>query len=289
MMNVLDFIDSPTLREMMKSKDIPPAIECILIAQSDRKSITDKASAIRERLDKYTDEDFEKGIYHCPFNNLRECAERYISHIEKAEKLINKQESDVLYVIKCLDAIYDGAVFGNYPDAMRLARHGIRGECTIIRRKINSYTPDMEYYLNKMKVIIDVWSRDLDVDESLRFSCAELNDDFKTGDIVCYSDDGFEKYAVVASDRRFETKYCISCSDYTDMSLYCLEFVEYDERGSFPHLHIPILKARLVSVDELPPEHKQLKNLSRTLKGEVKFADFIEAYSMGYLDQVDFR
>ena len=73
------------------------------------------------------------------------------------------------------------------------------------------------------------------------------------------------------------------------MSLYCLEFVEYDDRGSFPHLHIPILKARLVSVDELPPEHKQLKNLSRTLKGEVRFADFIEAYSMGYLDQVDFR
>ena len=65
MMNVLDFIDSPTLREMMKSKDIPPAIECILISQSDRRSITDKAAAIRERLDKYTDEDFEKGIYHC--------------------------------------------------------------------------------------------------------------------------------------------------------------------------------------------------------------------------------
>ena len=73
------------------------------------------------------------------------------------------------------------------------------------------------------------------------------------------------------------------------MSLYCLGFVEYDEQGSFPHLHIPILKTRLVSVDELPPEQKQLKKLSRTMKGEIRFADFIEAYSMGDLDQVDFR
>ena len=289
MMDVLDFIDSPTLGEMMKSRDVPPAIECILIAQSDRRSITDKAAAICERLDKYTDEDFEEGIYHCPFDNFRECAERYVAHIKKAEKLINEQEPDVVYVIKCLDGIYDGSVWDSYQEAQYLARHGIRGECTIIRRKINSCIPDMKYYLNKMKVIIDVWSRDLDEDESLRFSCAELNDDYKTGDIVCYSDGYYNKYAVVASDHHFESKDSISYSDFTDMSLYCLEFVEYDEHGCFSHEQIPILKARLVNVDELPPEQKQLKDLSRTLKGKVPFADFIEAYSMGYLDQVDFR
>ncbi len=50
-----------------------------------------------------------------------------------------------------------------------------------------------------------------------------------------------------------------------------------------------LLKAKLIDIDNLPAKHKELKDLSRTLKGEIPFADFIEAYSMDELKEVDFR
>ena len=45
------FIDSQTLRRMLEDKTLPPAVECILVAQSACRSLTYKIIAIRERLD----------------------------------------------------------------------------------------------------------------------------------------------------------------------------------------------------------------------------------------------
>lgn len=287
-MNVLDFIDSSTLRKMLENREIPPAIECILIAQSKKCTVTEKAEAIRERLDKYTDEEFEEGIYSCPFDDFREGAERYIEHIEKAEKLLNEFEKNIIYVIRCDDVCYDGAAFDSYEKALKLVRLAFGDECRIVRRKINSLDPDMTYYLNKKKKIYDVRSQELEEDESLAFSCAELNDDYKTGDIIRYGD---EKYAVVAKNTPFKSMDSIDGCDYTDMSLYCIEYSAYPEHscgGSFPHVHIPILEAELVDIDELPSELKPLKELSRVLKGEVNTVEFIQAYSNNYLDEIVF-
>lgn len=44
--DVLDFIDSNTLREMLRSKEIAPAVECILIAKSRKQSLKTKLECI---------------------------------------------------------------------------------------------------------------------------------------------------------------------------------------------------------------------------------------------------
>ena len=251
-MNILNFIDSSALRKMMENRKIPPAIECILIAQSKRCTVTEKAAAIRERLDKYTDEELEEGIYSCSFDDFREGTERYIEHIEKAEKLLNEHEPNVIYVIRCDDICYDGAAFDSYEKAVKLVRLAFGDECRIVRRKINGLDPDMTYYLNKKKKIYDVRSQELEEDESLAFSCAELNDDYKTGDIIKYSD---ENFAVVVKNTHFASKDSIDGCDYTDMSLYCIEYSAKPEHscgGSFSHVHIPILEAELADIDEPP-------------------------------------
>jgi len=45
MEQITSFIDSQTLRRMLEGKTLPPAVECILIAQSTCRSVTDKINA----------------------------------------------------------------------------------------------------------------------------------------------------------------------------------------------------------------------------------------------------
>ena len=55
--NIIDFMDSDTLREMLRGKQLEPAIECILIAQSEKQSMEHKLAALSERADAYSDAD----------------------------------------------------------------------------------------------------------------------------------------------------------------------------------------------------------------------------------------
>ena len=48
MASYIDFIDSRSLREDLRLwKPLPPAMQCILIAQSECRSLTDKLEALR--------------------------------------------------------------------------------------------------------------------------------------------------------------------------------------------------------------------------------------------------
>ena len=62
--DVLTFIDSDTLREMLRGKELAPAVECILIAQSRKQCLTKKLEALTERADAYTETEFQTGVYH---------------------------------------------------------------------------------------------------------------------------------------------------------------------------------------------------------------------------------
>lgn len=62
--SLLDFINSKTLREHLRSQTLEPTIECILIAKSRNKSIYEKLTALKERCGTYSYEPFQKGIYH---------------------------------------------------------------------------------------------------------------------------------------------------------------------------------------------------------------------------------
>ena len=66
--DVLSFIDSDTLCEMLRGKKLAPAVECILIAQSRKQPLTKTLEVLTERADAYSDAEFQTGVY-----NLRDC------------------------------------------------------------------------------------------------------------------------------------------------------------------------------------------------------------------------
>ncbi len=69
-MDFIDFIDSRTLREYYRTTPLPPAMMCILIAQSHRRTLADKLAALREIRDATSPEDFADGEYQLACNDL---------------------------------------------------------------------------------------------------------------------------------------------------------------------------------------------------------------------------
>ena len=63
-MDYIDFIDAPTVRDHLRTlPPLPPAQQCILIAQSDIRPLTDKLAALREIRDATPPEDFSRGCW----------------------------------------------------------------------------------------------------------------------------------------------------------------------------------------------------------------------------------
>ncbi len=117
MEQITSFIDSHTLRRMLECKTLPPAVECILIAHSACRSVTDKINAIRERLDTYTDEEFAVGDYEWHSKDFRQGAEYYINELEKALELLKDKNGNAVYLIEGEFPKYDRIVFDNWKDA----------------------------------------------------------------------------------------------------------------------------------------------------------------------------
>ena len=63
-MDYIDFIDAPAVRDHLRRlPSLPPAQQCILIAQSDIRPLTDKLAALREIRDATQPEDFSRGCW----------------------------------------------------------------------------------------------------------------------------------------------------------------------------------------------------------------------------------
>lgn len=59
MFNILDFIDSPDIREYNKNTRFTPAEQAILIGQSEETTVEEKLSAWQELVDVYSTEEFQ--------------------------------------------------------------------------------------------------------------------------------------------------------------------------------------------------------------------------------------
>lgn len=286
--DVLQFIDSDTLREMLRGQTLAPAVECILISQSRKQSMTSKLSALTERYQKYTDDDFDKGIYHYGGSpNFYSALKAYIARMSRFMKRTVTDSHDTVFQL-CDDFPLYSPVFHTLADAVNFLRDGKSEIRRIERYRLNDRVERPVTYLfnNDYEVTSVIFYEEYDwwIEEAF----AELPHTYQVGDMIRYQD---EFYVIANVSRADKQTRWLKNADYGDMSLYCFRY--YPDKlhscgGSFGHYHVPILQAELAKQEDLPENMKPLTALSLLLKGEMKITDFLESYSNGALEDLMF-
>lgn len=281
-MPVLDFIDSKTLRKQLEGQKLPPAIECIFIAQCRGKSLADKIEALEERYNAYSSKDFQKGVFNSFAADFKTALYDYINYKRRLLNVFRSNDCKTVFRISLEEFAIDGTICKSYDQVVSIVRQKLVDECCTIT-KHNILEPDKErisVVLNKQQDIMDVYSSVYDdIEYNVQNAYAQIPHKFKKGDIIRFN----EKYAVVAAVTIHETKPAyMSNSDDTDMCLYCMSYyndVMHSCGGSYGHDHFPILQTEICSEDELPEQYKPLITLSKAVRGELSFVDFLEMYS----------
>lgn len=280
--SVLDFIESNTLRQHLKGQTLAPAIECIIIAQSRCRSLEDKLEALEERYNIYSSEDFKKGVFNSFAADFKTALYDYINYKHRLLNIFQSNDSETVFRISSEEFAIDGTICKSYEQAVSIVKQKLEDECRTITKHF-ILEPNKERIsvdLNQHQDIMDVYSSVYeDIEYNVQNAYAQLPHKFKKGDIIRFGD----SYAVLADVTIYETKPAYMYhSDDSDMCLYCMRY--YDDvmhscGGSFGHDHFPILQTEICSEEELPEKHKPLIALSKVLKGESGFVDFLEAYS----------
>ncbi len=284
--SVLDFIESNTLRQHLKGQTLAPAIECIIIAQSRCRSLEDKLEALEERYETYSVEEFKNGVYHSCANDFKTALARYISFKYQELILINITDEESVFIIRSNRPAVDLSTWRTLEDAIKFVHKKLDDDelFTINHRKVsNDYELGSSLLFNKNRELYDIethyFEEYFEEEYGIRNAYAEIPHLYKIGDIV-KSDDSFAVVAGVKHNKVLPDY--MKHSNDTDMCLYCMRY--YDDvmhscGGSFGHDHFPILRTEICPAEELPEKHKPLIALSKVLKGESGFVDFLEAYS----------
>ena len=85
-MDYIDFMDSSTIRDHLRRRPpLPPAMQCVLIAQSECRSLEDKLAALRKIRAETPPEGFADGEYQLACNDLG-FADALDLHIQRKEE-----------------------------------------------------------------------------------------------------------------------------------------------------------------------------------------------------------
>ena len=289
-MDYVDFIDSPAVRDhLRKLPPLPPAQQCILIAQSDIRPLEDKLAALREIRGIASPEDFAHGCWHfqCedPFPVI---LDRYLR--TRAERLVKlrKAEPGVIYMAEDADG-WCGAPFSTF-DAALTSVHKMSwndGPPSILRRPIDE--PGGEILvatLSRNREIVEINAKRYhdpefgrDLGGELQNGYAHVPHPFKRGDIVRQFGD---TYCVLADSAEDANGSSSLGADWSDMRLHG---VTWDRRtGTFEHDH-NILYTRygmeFITPADLPEEQRMLAAVSRLLRGEDDLIDFLQRFTCG--------
>lgn len=118
--NYIDYIDSRTLRDYYRTTPLPPAMMCILIAQSHCRPLADKLAALREILAATPPEDFADGEYQlaCNDSDFAAALERHIRRKEERLADFLAPSPDVVYVPHDPRGGYDLASFATFAECL---------------------------------------------------------------------------------------------------------------------------------------------------------------------------
>ena len=284
----LHFIDSKTLREMLRGKQLEPAIECILIAQGKKQPLRAKLEALQERYDSFSEAQFAKGFYHVgnteyadddtPFKMRLRC---YIDLMSEMLKQAYHSENKTYY--QCPES-HDLRVstFGSFAQATEYFKEN---DCyCIIKNQINSPKESaIVLDLNCNQEITEIRTTHDILQFDLTDAYAAIPHSYQVGDLIRWEND----YCVVMQAEHLKEKpNWLNRADATDMQLYCFGYSVCESNplfGSFDHCHVPILQAEIVRPAELPHVQQPLLALSLLMRGKLRISDFLESYSNGGL------
>lgn len=222
MEQITSYIDSATLRKMLEGKNIPPAVECILISQSTCRSLDNIIKAIRERLDSHSDEELAAGEYEWHNKDFRKSAEQYLLNLTIALNCLKVAHDGTVFVIESENSPYNGAVFDNWDDAFKKARAtaGSDEYYHISERVKNSLRCLNRYNINPQGEIYGIDVYNMQHEEELHHAFAEIPHNYKIGDIISYGN----KYAVITELTTYKNKARTKPLDDSDMSFYAMQF-----------------------------------------------------------------
>ena len=206
MNDYIDFIDSPTVRDHLRMRPpLSPAQQCILIAQSECRSLKDKLAALRKIRSDTPPDGFADGEYQLACNDLgfADALDRHIQRKEERLAAFLAPAPDVVYVPHDPRNGYDLASFATFTECLDSLRDiesaDERDAITIARCRTGKPDDTLTGFLGPGKVLVDVETEDdghIDYDDDAwRWNFAKayvrVPHGFRSGDIVQWGDGGY--------------------------------------------------------------------------------------------------
>ena len=296
MTDYIDFIDSPAIRNHLRTlPSLPPAQQCILIAQSEIRSLDEKLTALREIRAATPPEEFSRGCWQFqsddPFPVI---LDRYIKKREENRAALRVAEPGVVYVVEPGDGIGYVGPFSTFDTALNSVKEIADDEDppSICRRRIDDHPhpATIVAHLSRKREILDVKARG-GPDAVLRnfwggdlpHGYAYVPHPFKRGDIIRQGD---SYYVLDESVEKANGRFSWGV-DESDMVLYGMSWVK--SSGSFGHEHIFFTQygTALVAPADLPEQQRMLAAVSVVMRNGHALIEFLQCFTNGYRDGLE--
>ena len=296
MADYIEFIDSPAIRDHLRAlPPLPPAQQCILIAQSEISSIDEKLAALREIRTATPLEEFSRGCWQFqsddPFPVI---LDRYIQTREKCLAALRVAEPDVVYVVEPGDGCGYIGPFSTFGAALHSVKEITDDEDppSICRRRVDDHphAATIVADLSRTREIVDVradggpdvglrgdWGGDLPNGYAYVPHPFRRGDIIRQGDSYCVLDESVEE-----TDGRFSWG-----TDDSDMVLYGMSWDKAS--GSFGHEHIYFTRygTEFVTPADLPERQRMLAAVSVVMRDGHALIEFLQCFTNGYMDELE--
>ena len=313
MLNVLDFIDSKTIREYNKDHKFSPFEMAIIADWSHKCPVIEKIDFMSNLLKEYPDEhDFRyvtedgKSIDTISMSPLRtevlNCIASYMRAIElKSAK--DKKHVFIAYTGINGDDFIDRKVFTTYDKAESFIMEKAEKWSKISVEAVDS--PDSD---DECCFIFDSNFNTVDINYNIDYSSSfydslkrmffiNIPNPFRKGDIVKWSTEGSAKYGIISNDldevyfkKEFEKAIEFGTLDSGTNAIVNVDYAIRDNNGGIRFLydHVSIFDLELVDADELKgKKYKELQCIRSMYKGELSIEDFLFIVSQPYIEGVD--
>lgn len=304
MKDYLDFIDSRSLREDLRLwRTLPPAMQCIVVAQSGRRSLADKLAALRELLAATPPGDFADGEYQLACNDLDFAAalDRHIRRKEERLAAFLAPAPDAVYVPHDPRNGYDIAAFATFAECLESVRDigaDNDGQILVVRCRAGKPDDTLTGFLGPGKVLADVESeKDGCIDSAYdewRWNFAKayvrVPPLFRPGDIVRWGD---ERFAVVVHPElppvpeRWRSGFDCICQFFSTLAFSPDKTHPcggvFSIHDVFP-LGLPAVER--IAPEDLPEEYGVLLAVADVVGEGNCICQLLESYSQGRLDSL---
>ena len=296
MVDYIEFIDSPAIRKHLRTlPPLPPAQQCILIAQSEIRSLDEKLVALREIRAAVPPEEFSRGCWKFQSDDtFSVILDRYIQTREENLAALRVAEQGVVYIVEPGDGIGYVGPFSTFDAALGSVKEIADDEDppSICRRRIDDdpHPATIVADLSRRREIVDVKANDGPNSDSMLIWGGDLPNGyayvphpFKRGDIIRQGDSYYVLDESVEEDGgRFSRG-----ADESDMVLYGMSW--YKSSSSFGHDHIFFTKfgTELVAPADLPEKQRMLAAVSVVMRDGHALIEFLQCFTNGYRDTLE--